>query len=94
MPKPPTIPLYVRIPVDLRQRLEAARTVDGDWRTRRIQDLVIDALYATYPAPDAPKPTQPDEPTAKPARAVIDEKARRRAARRPPRRRARLQAAA
>jgi hypothetical protein len=63
--KAPTVPLYVRIPFDLRNRLDAAvSSPDRPWMVRRLQDVVIEALYAVFPA--VPEPT-PDAPTPAPA---------------------------
>ncbi len=68
--KAPTVPLYVRIPPDLRARLDAQAAPDParPWVTRRLQDIIIEALYLAFPdpapaSPPTPEPTTPAEPT-------------------------------
>jgi hypothetical protein len=64
--RPPTVPLYVRIPYELRLRLDAAAHTDPSqpWRRGHLQDLVIDALHRAFPP--LPSETTP-EPGAEPA---------------------------
>ncbi len=82
--RPPTVPLYIRIPADLRVRIDARASDNGDptrpWRRGRLQDLVIDALDRAFPrleAPPAPVPAPEPAPTPAPAQR------RRRAAKKP-----------
>lgn len=71
--RPPTVPLYVRIPVELRTRLDAAVSADPErpWITRRLQEIVIEALYKAFPGDDPEPTTTPEtpKPTAAPTRA-------------------------
>ncbi len=75
--KPPTVPLYVRIPFELREILDAATHQDDmpPWRTIRLQDLVIEALYEKYAPHLRPKRLVPDRFSPGPGYRATDEAA-------------------